>query len=252
MRRDRPNLRVLTALALAVGTLAAWQIEQKNPAQTKPILSAEARGDIFMARKMYREAIEAYREGPSDSAVMLNKIGIAYHQMVQIDPARKHYEMSIKANPRYAEAINNLGTIHYAKKSYRRAVGLYNRALKITPESASIYSNLGTAQFGRKKYKEASEAYQKALSLDPEVFEHRGAYGTMLQERSVHEKAKFHYYLAKTYAKAGRNDRALLYLRMSLEEGFREKQKLMEEPEFAALRETPEFKELLATEQRVL
>ncbi len=239
-------------LLLAFACIAASQPPPAGPAEPKPVLTAEARGDIYMARKMYREAIEAYREAPSESAVILNKIGIAYHQMVELSQARKHYERAIKANPKYAEAVNNLGTIYYAKRSYRRAVSLYNRALKITPESASIYSNLGTAQFGRKKYKEASEAYQKALSLDPEVFEHRNAYGTMLQERSVQEKAKFHYYLAKTYAKAGRNDRALLYLRMSLEEGFREKQKLMDEPEFSALREMPEFKELLATEQRVL
>ena len=30
----------------------------------KPVLSPETRGDIYMARKMYREAIEAFREGP--------------------------------------------------------------------------------------------------------------------------------------------------------------------------------------------
>ena len=85
-----------------------------------------------------------------------------------------------------------------------------------------------------------------ALSLDPEVFEHRNAYGTLLQERTVAEKARFHYYLAKTYANAGNNERAIQYIRMALEEGFKERQKLMEEPEFAKLRETDAFKELMA------
>ena len=42
------------------------------------------------------------------------------------------------------------------------------------------------------------------------------------------------------------------YLRKCLEEGFKEKKKLAEESDFAALRELPEFKELLAREQRVL
>ena len=138
-----------------------------------------------MARKMYREAIDVYREGDLKSHVIWNKLGIAHHQMTQIDEARKHYERAVKLNPKYAEAINNLGTVHYAKKSYRRAVSQYQKALKLTPNSASVYSNLGTAQFARKKYKEALEAYQKAISLDPEVFEHRSAYGTLLQERSV-------------------------------------------------------------------
>jgi len=206
----------------------------------------------MMARKMYREAVEVYKEGPRDSAVIWNKIGIAYHQMLQVDEAKKNYEKALKLNPKYSEAINNLGTIYYSKRSFRKAISQYDKALKLSPNSASIYSNLGTAQFARKKYKEASESYQKALALDPEVFEHRSSYGTLLLERTVAEKAKFHYYLAKTYANAGNTERAIQYIRMALEEGFKERQKLMEEPEFAKLRETAEFKELMASEPRVL
>ncbi|MEJ7605874.1 MAG: tetratricopeptide repeat protein [Bryobacteraceae bacterium] len=149
-------------------------------------------------------------------------------------------------------SFNNLGTVYYARKNYRKAVGYYNRALKLNPGSASIYSNLGTAQFARKKYKEALEAYEKALSLDSEVFEHRNSHGVLLQERSVQERAKFHYYLAKTYAKAGAVERALLYIRKALEEGFTERAKFREDPEFAKLLDLPEFQELMALEPRVL
>jgi tetratricopeptide (TPR) repeat protein len=209
------------------------------------------RADIYMAHKMYREAIETYRLIP-ESAVIANKIGIAYHQLLEIDAARKQYERALKLNPKYAEAVNNLGTVYYAKKSYRKATNQYKKALKLAPKSASVYSNLGTALFARKKYKDALEAYQTALSLDPEVFEHRNSHGVLLQERSVEERAKFHYFLAKTYAKAGVLDRALLYIRKALEEGFRERKKFSEEPEFAALQEMPEFQALMALEPRVL
>ena len=84
------------------------------------------------------------------------------------------------------------------------------------------------------------------------MFEHHGNYGVMLEERNVEERAKFHFYLAKLYAKDGRNDLALQYLRKALEEGFKEKKKVEEEPEFAGLKDLPEFKELLAMEPRVL
>ena len=221
-------------------------------AQPAEPITPEKRGDILMARKMYREAADAYKEGPLDSAVIWNKLGISYHQMMLLDQARICYQRSIKLNPEYSEAINNLGTIYYSKKNYRRAISQYHKALKLAPKSASLYSNLGTAEFSRKKYKEATEAYQMALSLDPEVFEHRNSYGTLLQERSVAEKARFHYYLAKTYANAGNNERAIQYIRMALEEGFKEREKLMEEPEFAKLRETDAFKDLMATTPRVL
>jgi tetratricopeptide (TPR) repeat protein len=223
--------------------------------QNNPQISPEMRGDIFMARKMYREAIDAFKQGSPTDPVLWNKTGIAYHQMMQLDNARKSYERAIKLKKDYVEAINNLGTVYYAKKSYRRAVSYYKRALKLAagePKSASIYMNLGTAYFARKKYDDATVAYQSAMQLDPQVFERHSNYGVMLEERSIAERAKYHFYVAKLYAKDGRNDLAIQYLRKALEEGFKEKKQVEEAPEFAGLKDLPEFKELLTKEPRVL
>lgn len=242
---------MVSALALAVVLSAGVPALQETAPAAARELTPEARADIFMARKMYREAIDMYRKLP-ETHILANKIGIAYHQLTQLDRAKKQYERALKLNPKYPEAINNLGTVHYAKRSYRRAIRSYKKALVLTPNSASILSNLGTAYFARKKYKDAFETYQKALAIDPDVFEHRSTQGVLLQERSVEERAKFHFYLSKTYAKAGVVDRALLYMRKALEEGFRDKDKFKEDPEFAGLRELPEFKELMLLEPRVL
>jgi tetratricopeptide (TPR) repeat protein len=228
------------------GTQAA-QASSPNPP-----LSAESRGDIFMARKMYREAIEAFSDGPPKDPVLKNKIGIAYHQQTQLNLARKYYEQSIRLKPDYSEAVNNLGTIFYATKNYRRAISQYKKAAKLSPGSASIHSNLGTAYYARNQYELANEEYMIALKLDPEVFEKHSAYGVLLQERSVQDRAKFHYMMAALYAKDGRNDLALQYLRKALEEGYKERKKLPEDPAFGALHDLPEFKELLALEPRVL
>jgi len=224
-------------------------------AQKKPVpadLTPEKRGDIFMAEKRYREAAEMYRENSAGSAVMLNKTGIAYHQMLQLDLAERYYRLALRVDPKYPEAVNNLGTVFYAKKSYRRAVNQYKKALRLNDRSASMWSNLGTGYFARKEYGRAAEAFQTALMLDPNVFESRNTQGVLLQDRSVEEFAKFHYYLAQTYAKEGMNDRALQYIRKALEEGYKEKKKIQEDPAFAAMRDLPEFKELMALEPRVL
>ncbi|HWZ33805.1 MAG TPA: tetratricopeptide repeat protein [Bryobacteraceae bacterium] len=215
-------------------------------------LSPEMRGDILMARKMYREAIETYLQGPKDSPIMVNKIGIAYHQLLDLESAKKQYERAIKLDSRYAEAINNLGTVFYARKSYRRAVNEYRKALRINPESASFLSNLGTAYYARKQYTEMAVAYQKALEIDPDVFERRSSTGTTLQERSVEERAKYHYFQAKIYAKSGQMERALMCIRKALEEGFKEKEKFLKDPEFAVLKDNQEFKLLMAAEQKVI
>jgi len=256
-------LSVMTAQIL----LAASQQTPPNPStfradatpgasapaeKPKILVTPEMHGDIFMARKMFREAAAAYSEGPQDNPVLLNKTGIAYHQMMELNLAKRYYERSIRADAHYAEAINNLGTVYYAQKSYRRAVSQYLKALRITPNSASFYSNLGTAYFARKDYMRATEALRQALALDPDVFETRSTRGTVLQERSVEERAKFHYFMAKEYARRGAVERALLYIRKALEEGFKERDKFAKEPEFAGLRELPEFKELLTLEPRVL
>jgi len=240
------------AMALAAGLSSVFAFAQVAAEAPKTPLSVETRGDIFMARKMYREAIDVFREDKSKNAVIANKIGIAYHQMQQLDNARKSYEQAIRLKPDYAEAINNIGTVYYARKNFGRAIRYYQRALKYAPNSASIYSNLGTAYFARKKYKEAMETYQTALKLDPNVFENHGNYGVLLEERNVEERAKFHFHMAKLYAQAGRNELALQYLRKALEEGFKEKKKIEEDPDFQAMRDLPEFKELLALEPRVL
>src|SRR5260370_36818200 len=113
-------------------------------------------------------------------------------------------------------------------------------------------SNLGTSYFARKNYDLAFTTYQEALKLDPEVFEHRSSMGILLQERTVEERAKFHYYLAKTYAKAGDTEHALIYIRKSLEEGFKERDKFNREPEFAGVRNNPEFEKILTAEHKVL
>ena len=240
------------AIALAAGLSSAFAFAQVAAQAPKPPLSVETRGDIFMARKMYREAIDVFREDKSKNPVIVNKIGIAYHQMQQLDNARKYYQQAIRLKPDYAEAINNLGTVYYAQKSFGKAIRYYQKALKYAPNSASIYSNLGTAYFARKKYKEAMETYQTALKLDPNVFENHGSYGVLLEERNVEERAKFHFHMAKLYAQAGRNELALQYLRKALEEGFKDKKKIEEDPDFQAMRDLPEFKELLALEPRVL
>lgn len=248
----------LTAQAQGLSPIASNGFMPRDgsvPAASKPQnppITSELRGDIYMARKMYREAIDMYRKGSPDSPVLANKIGIAFHQLLQLELAKKNYERAIKLNPKYSEAINNLGTIYYSQKSYRRAIGCYKRSLRYTNPTASIYANLGAAYLSRKNYKQASEYYEEALKLDPDVFEHHSSFGTLMQEQTVEERATYHLYLAKTYAKSGANDRAILYLRKALEEGVKDREKIPSMPEFALLVKSQAFIDLMAQNPKPL
>ena len=239
-------------LVLIGGAAAASALALQDPAAATKVLSFEERGDIYGVRKMFREAIEAYKQVTPPTPVILNKIGIAYQQQNDVESARKYYDRAVKLQPGYAEAINNIGTVEYANKNFRRATKFYKRALGIQPRSASVYSNLGTAWFARHNYKEATRCYEEALELDPDVFERHGNHGVMLEQRDVQERSKFNYYMARVYAKKGMNELALQYIRKALEGGFKDKKKFLEEDDFAALRKLPEFDDLMKLEPRVL
>ncbi len=246
----RPASIRFPVLVILATAMAAAQAPPDGPAP--PSLSPEERGDVYMARKMFREAIESFKKGPQNSPVTWNKIGIAWHNLGQLDLARTNYEHALKVDKGYAEAINNVGTVFYAQKKYRTAISRYKRALAIAPAKASFWSNLGTAYYSQGKFPEMMDAYNRAIALDPEIFEHRGVAGTEMQDRTVADRARYHFELAKLYAKIGKDDLALQYLRRSFEEGFKDKNKVKASPEFTGMLEKPEFLEVMALEPRVL
>jgi tetratricopeptide (TPR) repeat protein len=220
------------------------------PASLQPVtpVSPELQGDLFAARQHYVEAIEAYGRAPQDNPVILDKMGVAYHHMFDLNDAKKYYVLAIKIKPNYAEAINNLASIYEAEKNYRQAQRLYRKAIRLSPNSPLFYSNLGTAYFFQGNTKKGADAYRQAFALDPHVFDGSNA-ARIEQASSPKDLAIVNYTLAKTYAQAGDTERALAYLRKAFGEGFNDKKKLMTDREFATLRETPEFMQLVSQER---
>jgi len=97
-----PILPAGLLLAAALSSLSAQAVpDTPSPAAQPPAppLSSEARGDIFMAEKKYREAIEVYQTGSPQDAVVQNKLAIAYQQ----DSATRQRPQSLRARPQ-AEA----------------------------------------------------------------------------------------------------------------------------------------------------
>jgi tetratricopeptide (TPR) repeat protein len=200
----------------------------KSPPATVRTLPSRQLGDLLMVRKRYREAIDAYSESLGRLPDLYTKVGIAYQHLEKPDLARENYREALHWDPKFPQALNNLGTVSYDRGDFKDAEKLYEQALKSTPDSALIYSNLGTALFARQRYKKAMEAYEKALKFDPEIFERPGSSDPLLIERRAEDRAKFHFCLSQVYAELGMNERADLYLRKSREEGFQKKE--LEEP----------------------
>jgi tetratricopeptide (TPR) repeat protein len=239
------TLLLFSAPLLSVPLVRAEALPQ-NPAPA-PILSAEERGDVFMARQQYLAAIDAYRQAPV-TAVTLNKLGIAYHHLFALDEARKDYEKALLIRPNYPEALNNLGAADFVQGRYKQAIKLYRKAFRLMPRSAVIAANLGTAYFARSKYSSGLEAYQTAFRLDPNVF--GGDPTQIIQGPSAsRDRARQDYCIAELFAEAGDQGRALEFLRKALDDGFRDRNHLMQDADFARLRKTPAFSQLMAEEK---
>src|SRR5579871_1003320 len=222
-----------TLMAKAERSLPSASMPMQTPQQVSAAtaspgvvseLTPEQMGDLYMARKQFVEAAQTFKmlcdKNPTN-AVYLNKLGIALHQQEALTLAMKYYERALKVNPKYADAENNIGTIWYQRKKYGKAIRAYEKAIKINDDMAVLYSNLGYAYFGDKKYEESIAAFRIALQKDPQFFEHNSSRaGSLLQDRSVTDRGRFYYLLAKSFAEAGNIDRAVLYLRKAKDEGY--------------------------------
>jgi len=231
------------------------QAQPQSPAETsvivvKPELTDEQLGDLYMVRKDYREAAQVYKrlsdQNPRNP-VYLNKLGIALHQQAALSQALKCYERAWKVDPKYADAQNNVGTIWYQRKRYGKAIRAYQKAIAVRGDMAILYSNLAYAYFGEKKYEQAIASFRQALALDPQLFDHNSSRsGSILQDRSVEDRGKFYYLLAKSFAAAGNVERCLLYLRKAKDEGYKELAAAKTDPTFAAVLSDPAIQEVLA------
>lgn len=212
-------------------------------------VAPETLGDLMMIHQRYVEAIAAYKRVPRSSAVIWNKLGIAYQHMYALDIAKLQYEKALSLNPKYAEAINNLGTVYYGKQEYHKAEKYYRKAIKLKPKCASFYSNLGTAYFADRDYKRGLQAYRKAFSIDPQVFL-SDPLDRVSEAGPADQQVTLNYALARLYAEAGMVEPAIHYLRMAFMNGFNDNRKLLQDQAFAKLRKTPQFR-LLLTEEHV-
>lgn len=213
-----------------------------------PRETEEMHADLLMARKEYSAAAAAYEKilqtDPRNPG-LLNRIGIAYHQQMQLKQAQRYYERALKVDKNFASAYNNLGTIEYQRKKYRKAIKQYQKALAIQADVATFHSNLGYAYFGDKKYELAMAAFHKAIELDPQVFERSSRSGSLLMDRSVEQRGLFYFFLAKSYAVLGDAPHCAEYLRKARDEGYKGLDTAKTDPAFAAVLRDPGVRSIL-------
>jgi tetratricopeptide (TPR) repeat protein len=213
-----------------------------------PKQAAEMHGDIYMARKEYSAAITAYQQvvaiEPKNAAI-LNKVGIAYQQLGDLQQSERYYKRAMHADKNFASAVNNCGTVEYDKKHYGKAITLYTKALSMRGDMATLYSNLGYAYFAAKEYPEAMNAFTKGLALDPNLFDHKTQGGEVVQQRTATDPGLFYFMVAKTYAHAGDVEHTAHYLKLARDDGYSEFLSAQTDPAFSKVIKDPAVQQVL-------
>src|SRR5215471_12889503 len=112
------QLAVLLALT-TLSAAASWP-EQGIKIDTMSAADLEKAGDQARAVKDYTLAIDYFQAAlrkDRKNAVLYNKLGLAEFRD-DSGLARIHFERAAKLNPKYAEAVNNIGAVDYMRKNF--------------------------------------------------------------------------------------------------------------------------------------
>lgn len=223
------------------------QLHVPPPSSSSTVQELETEGDSLRAQKDYLDAIDYYHVAlqKNDTAVLHNKLGVAFIQLDRYAEARKEFQRSLKLDKSYPEAHNNLGVTFYVNRDYGAAIKEYRRAIKLNPDSAHFHSNLGSAYFSEKSFDKATKEFNEAMQIDPSIFDPTPSGGVSVKLATLGDRAYFHYVIAKMYGSRGDAEHCRLYLSKANEEGYPRVRDALKDDEFAALRKNPSFIEFV-------
>lgn len=92
-----------------------------------------------------------------------------FHKEGRLEEARRLYEESLRLDPGYVDALNNLGVILIRKRDFVAAQRSLEKAVRLKPKYAEPFYNLACLNAIKGKLKLALAQLKKAVSLDPKV-----------------------------------------------------------------------------------
>jgi tetratricopeptide (TPR) repeat protein len=129
-----------------------------------PAALAQAGAEALNERR-FGDALEAFTAAaaivPSDPGVCFG-VGIAAFMLGRNDDAQEWLERALKLNPRYRNASEWLGELHYRAGRLKEAIDVYETALKHAPGATEMEARLGE--------------WKKEASLQSRFYEARGAH----------------------------------------------------------------------------
>ena len=144
------------------------------------------KNNLQIAKKLYNETLKAnpYYEGAH------NNLGILLNQLGEYQKAISAYKKAIQIEPNNVAAYNNLGFVFYQLGEYQKAISSYENAIQIKPNYADVYYNLGNTLKKLEEHQKAITSYEKAIQINPNYADVYYNLGNTLKELGEHQKAQ--------------------------------------------------------------
>ena len=164
--KETPNVQAASKLE---STLREAAVDKPEPyfelaeMQHKLGRHADAEKNYLRAIEIDPQNIQAY-----------NNLGNLLADLERLDDAIDLYKKAIELDGGYsADSYNNLGLAYIGMQRQQEAKQVFRDAAKANPFFADARLNLGTLLFQRKEYAAAAREFQEALAIDPGVLKAR-------------------------------------------------------------------------------
>ncbi len=122
-------------------------------------------GDLPAAEDAYRQATQA---DPS-SAAAWQGLGVALRKLERYDESLAASHEALRLKPDYAEALGNVGNVHYRQGDPSGALEYLDKALELDPDYAEGHLTRGVVLHAQDDLPGAAAAYRRSIELDPDV-----------------------------------------------------------------------------------
>ena len=127
------------------------------------------KGAVFLERKDYQEALEAYKQAillDHNDALAYAGRSEALDWLERYKEALDASNQAISLNPNLAEAWKSKGYALRDLGRYEEALTAFQQALHLDPNFANAWNGKGFTLWSLERYEEALVAYEQALHLD--------------------------------------------------------------------------------------
>jgi len=109
-------------------------------------------------------------------------LGDAWSELGDAPEAEREYRESVRENPRYVGAWNNLGLMLEKQSRIGEAEACYRRGLEVDSDYPTLLMNLALVLRAQERWAAADSAYLRLLELKPDAWDIRWAHARTLRD----------------------------------------------------------------------